>query len=42
MPVQREDFTFHSPADQLVLECTAIYPAQPRGIVQFVHGHGRA
>ncbi|PWM41801.1 MAG: alpha/beta hydrolase [Clostridiales bacterium] len=38
MPVQREDFTFHSPADQLVLECTAIYPAQPRGIVQFVHG----
>lgn len=38
MPLRRENFTFRSPIDRLELESSAIFPEQPRGIVQLVHG----
>ncbi len=38
MTVQRKDFSFLSPADGISLEGTYIYPENPKGIVQFVHG----
>ncbi|MBQ7779413.1 MAG: alpha/beta fold hydrolase [Clostridia bacterium] len=34
----QQDFTFASPADGTPLEGTYIYPEDPKGIIQFVHG----
>lgn len=38
MTVQQKDFSFTSPADGIALEGTYIYPEDPIGILQFLHG----
>lgn len=38
MAVTQKDFTFTSPADGIELEGTYIFPQNPKGVVQFVHG----
>lgn len=38
MSVHQKDFSFRSPIDDIALEGTYIYPEQPIGIVQFIHG----
>lgn len=38
MTIHQKDFTFISPSDGITLEGTYIYPENPKGLVQFLHG----
>ncbi len=38
MGIQREEFSFSSPVDGVTLHGTYLYPENPKGVVQFVHG----
>ncbi len=38
MNIRREDFSFTSPVDGVALQGTYLFPDEPKGIVQFVHG----